>query len=433
VADDSSYRDDATDPGLTPLGPLGAPMPAPGSPRDSDADPDRARNQPDPQFWASSRERPATQPLVHDDGEHEHLDHDEFDAPIFGRQRAVSPQRRHRRNQRILIVLAAIILVFVVLGGWVLYELHPPGGAGAPVDVQITKGMGLSEIGDALDNAGVIGSPTVFEVYAKLTGAGPFRAGTYHLHKDLGVSDAIDALQQQNQGSPVAVVKLNVGVPGLRLDQIADMVVKEFPRLSKTKFLAIAHSDAVRSRYEPATVHSVEGLTYPAVYDVTSNVTEQAILEMMVSKFDAVATDANVVAGAQRLNITPYQAMIVASLIQREAGVPADRPDVYNRLKQNMPLQIDATVVYARGGGPGAPTKADLAIDSPYNTYKVKGLPPTPICNFIPENLTAALNPTPNVGFLFYVLIDKSGRHAFSDTYAEQQANITLAKSKGLL
>jgi UPF0755 protein len=63
----------------------------------------------------------------------------------------------------------------------------------------------------------------------------------------------------------------------------------------------------------------------------------------------------------------------------------------------------------------------------------VKGLPPTPICNFIPENLTAALNPTPNVGFLFYVLIDKSGRHAFSDTYAEQQANITLAKSKGLL
>jgi UPF0755 protein len=128
--------------------------------------------------------------------------------------------------------------------------------------------------------------------------------------------------------------------------------------------------------------------------------------------------------------------VIVASLIQREAGVDEDRPliaaVIENRLRQNMPLQIDATVLYARGGGTGPLTDADFARVSPYNTYKVQGLPPTPISTVGAASLRAALAPA-NVPYLYYVLTDTNGKHAFATTYAQHQANIADARRRRVI
>ncbi len=153
-----------------------------------------------------------------------------------------------------------------------------------------------------------------------------------------------------------------------------------------------------------------------------------------MAHFDAAATTAGL--DTPPPGITPYQAVTVASLVQREAGVAEDRAPiaavVYNRLKLGMLLQIDATLLYARGNADSVPTNADKQIVSPYNTYLNKGLPPTPIATVTPESLQGALQPA-DVPYLFYVVIDKSGKSAFATTYAEHQKNVAAAKAKGLL
>jgi UPF0755 protein len=124
-------------------------------------------------------------------------------------------------------------------------------------------------------------------------------------------------------------------------------------------------------------------------------------------------------------------------MIEAEAKVPQDRPliasVIYNRLAANMPLQIDSTVIYARGNPANRSLSTrDLQINSPYNTYLHGGLPPTPICAVSDASLTAALAPA-HTTFLYYVVAGKDGHHAFASTYAQQQQNIDAARRAGLL
>jgi len=169
----------------------------------------------------------------------------------------------------------------------------------------------------------------------------------------------------------------------------------------------------------------------PAGSNDERTVTEADILRTIVTAFDRHATALGLPSSPD-----PYRTVIVASLIQREAGVDEDRPLIAavidNRLRQSMPLQIDATVLYARGGGTSPLTDADFARVSPYNTYKVQGLPPTPISTVGAASLTAALHPA-NVPYLYYVLTDKNGKHAFATTYAQHQANIADARRRGVI
>jgi len=126
----------------------------------------------------------------------------------------------------------------------------------------------------------------------------------------------------------------------------------------------------------------------------------------------------------------------VASMVQQEAKLPSDAPLVaaviYNRIKNHMPLQIDATLCYVKGGCPPVPTNADKRLNSPYNTYKVAGLPPTPIASVTSAALQAALQP-PNVPYLYYVVSDSTGKLAFATTLKDQEHNVAVARRKGLL
>ena len=329
-----------------------------------------------------------------------------------------------------MAVLAVLVLPFFFAGVWFVWQLQPPGGEGATVAVVIQPGWGTKEAGDALQAHGVIGSSLAFQIWSKVSGGGSFRAGTYTLRQSMGVSDASDAL---GRGPSTAAGAADHAVlalpPGLRLEQIAARV-GALPGHDRAAFLALAQSGQIRSKYQ-GTQRSVEGFTWPDTYFVEGQ-TDAQILQTIVSAFDKHG-DAVGLGNSAAPGLTPQQTVVVASLVQAEAGSAADAPKiaavVANRLKQSMPLQIDATLCYAKGGCPPVPTNADKQLDSPYNTYRVAGLPPTPIMTVTEQSLRAALAPA-NVPYLFYVT-GKDGVTYFATTLAEHEANIQAHGVRG--
>lgn len=333
---------------------------------------------------------------------------------------------RRRRGPIILILLAILLIPLLVAAGWLWYQVNPPGDAGPVVQVEVQKGWGVSRIADELERRDVIDSALAFQLYARFSGAGPFQAGTYRMREHMGASPAAAVLERP----PALQYRKLALIPGLTLDMIADRV-GQIPGLNRDRFLEVARSNTIRSKFEPATVTSLEGLTWPDTYYVSKADDETSVLRTLVSEFDKQATRAGLAGSAD-----PYRTVIIASLIQTEAKLDEDRPKiaavVENRLRDDMPLQIDATLLYARGSRVGPITDADYNRDSPYNTYRNKGLPPTPISTVTRVSLDAALHPA-NVPYKFYVVSNAAGGHAFATTYAEHQRNVEAARRKGLL
>lgn len=223
--------------------------------------------------------------------------------------------------------------------------------------------------------------------------------------------------------------------PGFTMAQVAAQV-GAVPGHSAHRFLVSAQSGLVRSPYEPKDVKSLEGLLFPGTYSVTAGESDLELLRTMVGRFDTEGARIGLSHAPSLVHVSPYQAVTVASMVEREAGLPGDRGKVatvvYNRLAKGMKLQIDATVIYALGHPVTALSLKDLQVDSPYNTYRVQGLPPTPIASPSVASLEAALHPTSGP-WLYYVVVSANGKEAFSDTYAQQLQNIALAKRRGVL
>jgi UPF0755 protein len=332
-----------------------------------------------------------------------------------------------------MIVLGLIALPFVLAAGWFAYQLRP-GSDGPKVTFEIESGMGNSEVADALADSGVIDSALAFKLWSTATGAGPFETGTYQLREGQGIRGAISVLDQGPQKLPDEELLLP---PGLTVDQIAERVGKLRGK-SAEKFLAALSTGTIRSKYQPEGQTSYEGLLFPDTYFIGATESEESIARRLVARFDEIA-DAVGLANVQGL--TPYEAIVAASLIQTESGVAEDEPlisaVIRNRLADGMPLQIDSTLCFARkqttgSGCPPPPTDADKQIDSPYNTYKVQGLPPTPISSVTQAALAAAVAPA-DVPYKFYVIADANGKHAFAETLEEHDRNVAAAREKGLL
>ncbi len=325
--------------------------------------------------------------------------------------------------------MAALSLPIVLVVGWFAWQLDPPTGTGPAAVVEIPRGTSLSGIGDRLDQAGVVGSSFAFTTWARVSGHGAVRPGTYRIPRNAGIREALRVLDRGpvDRGKAVVSAGITIAEVAAQVDQARGM--------SGARFLELARSGAVRSRYQPAGVDSLEGLVAPGKYPLSPRDDERSLLRRMVERFDEQARKAGVDA-APGLGVTPYQAVTVASLVQAEAGVDADRPlisaVVYNRLRTGTPLQIDATVVYARGTRDGPITRSEMESDSPYNTYRVTGLPPTPIATVTAASLAAALHPA-DVPYRYYVLIDRDGRHAFAGTYEEHERNVAEAHRRGVL
>lgn len=349
-------------------------------------------------------------------------------------RRAAEAERRRRRRRRIgvLVVLAVLLLPFVLAVGWFYFQVEPRGAPGASVTIAVQEGWGTGEVADALAAAEVVDSPLAFKIWATLTGAGPFRPGSYTFQVNMGARDAVNVLKAGPPPEPDATLMIP---PGLTVAQVADRV-GQLPGRSRDAFLAVVQSGTIRSKYQPATVQSAEGFLFPDTYFIGAAEDERAIAAKLVARFDEIADKVGLGSSAATNGMSPYQTLIAASLIQTEAKLAEDAPliaaVIRNRLRDGMPLQIDSTLCYAKGGCPPAPTNADKAIDSPYNTYRVLGLPPTPISGVTEAILRAALAPA-DVPYKYYVLIDANGKHRFATTLAEHEANVREARAKGLL
>ena len=348
----------------------------------------------------------------------------------------VDDDRDYREGARWpLIILGGFVAILLVLGAgyfWFQGKVDPSGAPGAEVVVRVEQGASMGDIGKVLQQKGVITSATVFRLYVKMHGAPEVEAGDYTLHKKESMGTVLKILGggARSIESPVVLT-----VPeGLTIKAVAEKV-GELPGRSADKFLAAASSGQIKSRYQPDNVTSLEGMILPETYHFRESDDEATILRRMVEQFDQTVTDLNIAQAAPKLKVTPYQAVIIASLIEREAKVPEDRGPIsrviYNRLAVPMRLQIDATVLYALNKPQDYVLFSDREIDSPYNTYKIDGLPPGPIANPGRASLEAALNPVPGT-WIYYVLIDANGKHAFATTNSEFNAYLAEAKRKGL-
>jgi UPF0755 protein len=332
-------------------------------------------------------------------------------------------------------ILLALVVSFLLLAGsgvlWVQRQINPTGDSGPEVRVTVDQGMSTSDIAQLLEREGIIASASIFKYYVKLTGLGTIEAGDYSLEKKSDLSDVVRVLE----GGAAKAEDERVTVPeGLTVNEVAK-VIGEMPGRSAEKFLEVANSGTIRSQYQPTGNTSLEGLILPETYFVTKGDDEAKILRKMVDAFDQEATRLNLSGAAARFGITPYQAVIIASLVEREARVDADRGKVsrviYNRLEQKMPLQIDATVLYALGRPQESVSFKDREVNSPYNTYKIQGLPPGPIASPGRKSLEATVAPTPG-NWLYYVLTDPAGNHSFTANYNEFLNLVNQCIAKGL-
>ncbi|HZJ48419.1 MAG TPA: endolytic transglycosylase MltG [Acidimicrobiia bacterium] len=331
------------------------------------------------------------------------------------------------------MVLAAEILAAVV-GGSGSLDVDP----GIPVTVEIQAGSTARQIAESMERAGVVRANDLQSVVNDQGVASQLQAGRYNLETVMTPEAVVKRLltgPDEGTGSSVIV---HEGQDVRRI--IAGLAEQTgYPVVAFEEALT---SGAVTSSLMPQTFPAEvdpltrwEGLLFPARYELSETATPVDMLTMMaqetVRRVDEVDWSR-----LGELGVTRYEALIVASLIQREAGVDEDRPlivsVIYNRLEQDMPLQIDATVVYALGESPGRILAEHLEIESPWNTYRIKGLPPTPIGSAQMESIEAAANPA-QTDYLFYVLVSPDGRHGFSRTYEEHKAKIAQAKADGVL
>jgi UPF0755 protein len=287
---------------------------------------------------------------------------------------------------------------------------------GAPVTVDVAPGETTGQIAAQLSADGVIANTLWFRVLAKLRSVdGHIQAGRYRLRKGMGAQAALDVLRGSAGAAGVEVT-----VPeGFTLRQIA-LRLEARTKISAAAFFAVGTNGSVRAEIEPPDVTALEGLLFPQTYVVTSRDTATTVAQKMVDEFSKATSSLDWSYPVSK-GLSRYQAVIIASLIEREAKVPEDRAKVaaviYNRLARRMRLQIDATALY---GLPEhkVPTLADLRRPSPYNTYLIPGLPPRPIANPGLPSLDAAVHPA-QIDALYYVVCAPTGRHCFTNSPAE--------------
>jgi UPF0755 protein len=327
---------------------------------------------------------------------------------------------RHPRRRGLIVLVVLFVLLAALAGGFGSYYRWATGASGpqTPVLVDIPPGATGAQVADILKANGVIRSAFAFRMLAKFRGHGAgFDAGQYRMTTNMTVSAALDALEQ-----PPAVHAIRVTIPeGFTVSGTAARIGKAIGT-SPSAIAAAANSGTYSlPPFLPAGSKTTEGFLFPNTYDFLHAESPSAVVNRLLGEF---RVEANTLpwANAKKLGVTPYQVVIIASMIEREAKFQSDRGKIarviYNRLAKGMYLQIDATVEYALGSHKATLTNADLAVNSPYNTYLHKGLPPTPIANPGLASLKAALSPT-NGNWLYYVLIDKAGHHAFTASYQE--------------
>ena len=300
------------------------------------------------------------------------------------------------------------------------------GGSDGPrVPVTVPSGATLGAAVESLATHGVIRHPGLFMWYARLRGlGGALKSGDYLLPQNAAWSEVAAALGR-GRG-----IETRWTVPeGLMLGEVAHFAQTDLG-VPRDSFLAAARDPALRGELGlPPEAPSVEGYLYPTTYVLPRRMGARELVRVMVRQFlDQWQPEWE--PRLDSLHFTRHQLVTLASIIEAEVRVDADRPFVsavyHNRLRRGMRLEADPTVIYAYGRRLKRVWEKNLAVASPYNTYLHRGLPPGPIGEPGQASLRAALYPAP-LPFLFFVA-QPDGKHIFSTTLAEHEASIRTVK-----
>jgi UPF0755 protein len=332
-----------------------------------------------------------------------------------------SPRRRKGSTLRRVLLILALVLVVVLVGGGLTaanYYRACQGASGSQVDIAFTIPAGAtgSDVIQSLQDQGVLHCNLVPR-YIVNKRAVTFEAGDYTLQTNMTLDSALAVLA----AGPTPAKTVTMVIPeGWRLTQIADRAAKDLG-VSGPEVLALAQSGTLSlPPYLPAGSSTAEGFLFPKTYEfVKGKVTPKGVVDTMLKQFGAEAKGLPW-AAAKKRHLSPYEVVIIASMIEREAANDAERPKIasviYNRLRSKTPLYIDATLDYVDPNPADGLTVSDLAMNSPYNTRKVRGLPPTPIASPGRASIKAALKPA-NTPYVYYVLCGKT--HRFTASYSQ--------------
>jgi UPF0755 protein len=352
----------------------------------------------------------------------ERPDREELDARLDALE--PSRPRRMRRKRRanagpavlgVLLVLAVFVAIFVIYSAATGGEPAPGGSS----RIEVVDGDTLSDVAAKLEEAGVIKSAFVFELQARYEGYGTeIKTGRYTFEPG---QNSVEILEKLTAGEAVPTTMVTIP-EGLTIEETARAVAGD-TSVSASEFeKAARRTDYGYAFLENRRVKTTEGHLFPARYDFEKGVHAGQIVDRLLGQYLLETQDLEIAEAKERLDLEEYEIVTVASLIEKEAATPKEKPliasVIYNRMRKGMPLQIDATVQYALERPKANLSLADLKIDSPYNTYKRKGLPPGPICSPSRESIRAALNPA-DTNYLYYVLEADGSGHFFTNDYDE--------------
>jgi UPF0755 protein len=321
------------------------------------------------------------------------------------------------------VAAALIIFALCALAG-ILYinnALKPADPENtASVIVTVPQGAGTELIGNLLKKNGVISSAGVFRLWSKVNGHdGVYRAGSYELSPSMSMDTIIEKIISGDARARRFTIP-----EGYTLTQIRDRLAGN-GLVDGDRFMDEAENGSFDYAFTaglPRGYNRLEGYLYPETYDIYADESAHGVIDRMLAQFEKLFTEEHY-ARAEEMGLTAHEIVVIASIIERETAVEEERSLVssviHNRLALGMPLQIDATVQYALGEQKSRLAYSDLEINSPYNTYKTKGLPPGPICSPRIECIDAALNPT-DTDYIYYVLKPGGGSvHNFTSDYNE--------------
>ena len=371
------------------------------------------------------------------------------------------PLDRRPDSRTVLIALSVVMTVVLSVGGtamWYLRQVNPPDevSSGKPLATNFTVNQGdsLISVSNRLEQEGFIVNASVFRWYAERKGGIDLQPGYFSLvkHEHIG-----EIMKKLNKSPSITFTKVTFP-EGFTIKQIAQRIEDKTTRITAQSFYEAMTNELLTSEYLPKNMapldlapYRFEGLLFPDTYQVSGNESVASVLDRMLRLMERVGKQEGIADSQTKVGKSPYQVLIIASIIEREAKLEIDRGKIsrviYNRLERGMPLQIDATLYY---NSPENASFTELkAIDSPYNSYLYNGLPPTPIASPGRAAIRAALNPSPNpdlsdkmcigikktqnCAYLYYVLSDADGGHTFAATEQDHATNVENSRVGGFL
>jgi UPF0755 protein len=329
------------------------------------------------------------------------------------------------RRRRWAAVLGALLVVLIAAAAWFLISLYQPGKSdgGARVTVAIPRGASLGVIAQRLDKAGVISSQFFFKLRARLAGhTSDLKPGVYLLRKDMAYSTLFTKLT-----AGVRPTVIEVTIPeGRARNEVAPLVKQA--GVAGDYMRATARSRLLDPRrYGAPRGATLEGFLFPSTYQLKKGATARGLVARQLQAFKRNVAKVDM-RYARKKNLTVFDVVTIASMVEREASLPRERPLVasviYNRLHDHIALGIDATLRYALNDWSKPLRVSQLNSPTPYNTRNHQGLPPGPIGNPGLASLRAAAHPA-HTKYLYYVVKPcGNGEQVFSSSYAQFQRDV---------